>query len=60
MNSGYTSSFYTLLDIMCNHGNDTTKQLAKEIKERVESSQSNSENDEDDYDGDDSKSEHLM
>jgi len=42
---------------MCNHGNDTTKQLAREIKGQVESSQSNSDND--DYDGDASTSEYT-
>ena len=58
MSSGFTSSFYTMLKIMCDHGNDTTKQLAKEIKQQVESSQSNSEGDDDNYDcSDDSTSE---
>jgi len=63
VNSGFTSSFYTMLKIMCDHGNDTTKQLAKEIEQQVESSQSNSEgdddDDDDDYDCDDSTSEHA-
>ena len=36
---------------MCNHGNDTTKQLAEEIRKQVESSQSSCENDDDCDDG---------